>query len=57
MAENWVRTKVIVEKNIEISCKDKAIKEYEKTINHEKYKRFVDKYWSVEKVLYTYPNF
>ena len=57
MAVNWVRTKVIVEKNIEISCKDKSIEEYEKIYNNENYKGFVDKYWTVEKILFTYPNF
>lgn len=55
-AEDWVLTKVIVEKNLNASDKNKIKKKYEGTYNNSEKKSFVDKYWTIEKVLMAYPN-
>lgn len=55
-AENWVLTKVSVENNLDVKEKEKNQEKYEKVYNDERKKAFVDKYWTVEKVLFSYPN-
>lgn len=55
-AENWVRTKVCIEKNIEVENKDILEAKYEQMYSNEKKKKFVDKYWTIEKVLHATPN-
>lgn len=55
-AENWVITKVCIEKNLQVKDKEKKQKEYEMTYSEERKKAFVDKYWTIEKVLMAYPN-
>ena len=56
LAENWVLTKVIIEKDLNIKDKEKIKQSYDNTYNSESKKAFVDKYWTVEKVLMAYPN-
>ena len=56
LAENWVLTKVIVENNIVVSNKQEKINYYNRVYSNEKKKTFVDKYWTIEKVLMSYPN-
>ena len=55
-AEYWVITKVCIEKNLQVKDKEKKQKEYEMTYSEERKKAFVDKYWTIEKVLMAYPN-
>lgn len=55
-AEHWVLTKVSVEKKLDVENKEKNILEYNEVYNDEQKKAFVDKYWTVEKVLLAYPN-
>lgn len=56
LAEDWVLTKVIVEKDLNVKDKEKVQQKYDKTNNNEKKKAFVDKFWTIEKVLMAYPN-
>lgn len=56
LAENWVLTKVSVEKDLNVKNKEKVRQSYDNTYNNERKKAFVDKYWTVEKVLMAYPN-
>ena len=55
-AEDWVITKVAVEKDLNIKNKDNIKKKYDFTYQNENKKKFVDKYWTIEKVLMAYPN-
>ena len=55
-AEDWVITKVAVEKELNIKNTNKIKKKYDYTYQNEKKKKFVDKYWTIEKVLMAYPN-
>lgn len=55
-AQEWFLTKVSVEKELNIKDKEQAIKKYEEVYSNEDMKNFVDKYWSVEKILYAFPN-
>ena len=56
LAEDWVLTKVIVENNLEVSNVEKIKEKYENVYNKEKQKEFVDKNWTIDKVLMAYPN-
>lgn len=56
LAENWVLTKVIVEKDLNSRNKEESIQKYNAVYNDENKKAFVDKYWTVEKILMAYPN-
>ena len=56
LAENWVLTKVAIEKELNVKDRDKLKKNYDDTYNNESKKAFVDKYWTVGKVLMAYPN-
>ena len=47
-AQEWVLIKVSIEKDLNIKDKEKAQREYDKN--------FVDKYWTVERMLYAFPN-
>lgn len=55
-AEDWVLTKVTIEKELNVKNKDKVKQKYDNTYNDEKKKTFVDRFWTVEKVLMAYPN-
>lgn len=55
-AEEWVLTKVCVEKNLDVENKEILIQNYEKINNNKAKKEFVDRFWSIKKVLYAYPN-
>lgn len=55
-AENWVLIKVCVEKNLDVANKEAMVKKYEEVYSDETKKNFVDTFWSVESVLYAYPN-
>ena len=55
-AEDWALTKVSIEKNLNVKNKEKVQQKYDATYNNEKKKAFVDKYWTIEKVLMAYPN-
>ena len=54
--QEWVLIKVSVEKELNIADKDKAKQKYEEVYSNENIKNFVDKYWTIEKFLYAFPN-
>ena len=56
LAQDWVLTKVAVEKNLDVKQEENEHKKYDSIYNDPEKKEFVDKYWSVEKVLKAYPN-
>jgi hypothetical protein len=57
LAVNLYTVKTAVENNIEISNIDSVQKEYDIVFaNDNKIKEFVDKFWSDEKMVTTYPN-
>lgn len=56
LAEDWVLTKVQVENNLNVKNKEKLQQKYDDTYGNEKKKAFVDKFWTIEKVLMAYPN-
>lgn len=55
-AEDWVLTKVCIEKDLAVIDKERMQQKYDEVYSNESFSRFVDKYWSIEKVLYSYPN-
>lgn len=55
-AQEWVLTKVSVEKELNIKDKEKAKSMYEEVYSDENKKNFVDKYWTIEHILYAIPN-
>ena len=55
-AQEWVLTKVSIEKDLNIKDKEKVKKEYDKVYSNENLKNFVDKYWTVERILFAFPN-
>lgn len=55
-AEEWVLTKVCIEKQLDVKDKDILKKKYDKIYSNESKTAFVDKFWSIEKVLFAYPN-
>lgn len=55
-AEDWVLTKVSIEKNLNVKNKEKMQQKYNNIYSNEKKKHFVDKYWTIDKVLMAYPN-
>ena len=55
-AQEWVLTKVSVEKDLNIKDKEKVQKKYEEVYSNETMKNFVDKYWTVERFLFAFPN-
>ena len=55
-AQEWVLIKVSIEKDLNIKDKEKAQREYDKIYSNENTKNFVDKYWTVERMLYAFPN-
>lgn len=56
LAEDWVLTKVAIEKNLNVKNKEKMQQKYDNIYYNEKKKNFVDKYWTIKKVLMAYPN-
>ena len=56
LAQNWVMTKVVVENNLDVRNKDIFEENYKKVYSNENEKKFVDKYWTIQRVLYAYPN-
>lgn len=56
LAENWVLTKAVVENDLQVSQKQEMQERYDRVYGDEKLKSFVDKYWSVERILKVYPN-
>lgn len=56
LAEDWVLTKVSIENNLQVKGKERLQKKYDNIYNDKKKKAYVDKYWSIEHVLYSYPN-
>lgn len=55
-AEEWVLTKVCVEKELDVADIETLKQNYDEMYSDKFKKNFVDKYWSIEKVLFTYPN-
>ena len=55
-AQEWVLIKVSIEKDLNIKDKEKAQREYDKIYSNGNTKNFVDKYWTVERMLYAFPN-
>lgn len=56
LAQDWVLTKVAVENNLAISNIQKDEEIYNNVYSNDKLMGFVDKYWSIEKILKVYPN-
>lgn len=55
-AQEWVLIKVSIEKDLNIKDKEKVQEEYDRIYSNENMKNFVDKYWTIEKILYAFPN-
>lgn len=55
-AQEWVLIKVSIEKDLNIENKEKVKANYDKVYSNEALKNFVDKYWTVERILYAFPN-
>ena len=55
-AEDWVLTKVSIEKDLNVSNKEKKLQKYDYMYSNDNRKNFVDTFWTIDKVLMAYPN-